>query len=62
MEALEYYRRVAATAKLQFHLFEEVTEVQKNEKSFSVTTDKQNYHAKHIIICTLGFCVFPYIY
>lgn len=59
-EALEYYRRVAVATNLQLHLFEEVTEVQKNEKSFTITTDKQTYYAAQIIICT-GFYDIPYL-
>ncbi len=59
-EALEYYRRVAVTADIQLKLFEEVTGIQKEGTTFSVTTAKQNYTAKHIIICT-GFYDIPYL-
>ncbi len=59
-EALEYYRRVAISGKLHVHLFEEVTAVKKEEDSFHVITNKQNYSAKHIIIAT-GFYGIPFL-
>jgi thioredoxin reductase (NADPH) len=59
-EALEYYRRVTQASQLNFHLFEEVTQVTKQEKIFSISTSKQNYTADHIIIAT-GFYDIPYL-
>jgi len=59
-EALEYYRRVAITAGSNIKLFEEVTEVDKEDKSFRVTTNKSTYSADNIIICT-GFYDIPYL-
>ena len=59
-EALEYYRRVAASATLDIHLFEEVTAVAKGGSLFSITTDKQTYHAKNVVIAT-GFYDIPYL-
>jgi thioredoxin reductase (NADPH) len=59
-EALEYYRRVAQASQLNFHLFEEVTHVAKQEKIFSISTSKQYYTADYIIIAT-GFYDIPYL-
>jgi thioredoxin reductase (NADPH) len=59
-EALEYYRRVAISGKLNVHLFEEVTAVKKEEDGFDVLTNKQKYSAKHIIIAT-GFYGIPFL-
>lgn len=68
-EALEYYRRVTTSHHLNIHLFEEVLDVssgfpetgnQKPGTSFSVTTNKANYTADHIIIAT-GFYDIPYL-
>lgn len=58
-EALEYYRRVAGSFHLKLHLFEEVTDVQKNGDAFNVITARQSYSADHIIIAT-GFYDIPY--
>ncbi|TSJ37290.1 YpdA family putative bacillithiol disulfide reductase [Mucilaginibacter corticis] len=52
-EALEYYRRVATSNHLPINLFEEVTAIEHTD-SYTVTTSKATYEAKHIIICT-GF-------
>lgn len=59
-EALEYYRRVAIAGDLRVHLFEEVKEVNKNGKVFSVVTTKEKYSAFNIIVCT-GFYDIPYL-
>lgn len=63
-EALEYYRRVTAAYQLNIHLFEEVRSVQQpaagQEDLFTVTTGKNIYTAKNIIICT-GFYDIPYL-
>jgi thioredoxin reductase (NADPH) len=53
-EALEYYRRVATSNHLPINLFEEVTNIQHNSDSYTVTSDKGTYQAKHIVIST-GF-------
>ncbi len=58
-EGLEYYRRVAISGGLHVKLFEEVTEVKK-ENHFIVTTTKQQYNANNIIVCT-GFYDIPYL-
>jgi thioredoxin reductase (NADPH) len=59
-EALEYYRRVALSAKLQIHLFEEVIAVEKNGNVFLVQTSKAAYSTRNIIIAT-GFYDIPYL-
>jgi thioredoxin reductase (NADPH) len=59
-EALEYYRRVAASAALNIHLFETVIDILKNEKEFEVTTSLNKYTASNIIIAT-GFYDIPYL-
>src|SRR6476646_3670452 len=67
-EALEYYRRVALSNKVNIHLFEKVEEVsrqlpvagnQEQAISFLVTTNKTTYTANYIIIAT-GFYDIPY--
>lgn len=74
IEALEYYRRVATSAKLNINLFEKVLEVKrgksgvvsresvvKNEKEiFEIITSKQTYQTKNIIIAS-GFYDIPYL-
>ncbi len=50
-EALEYYRRIVTSNKLNIHLFEKVLEVNK-EDSFLIKTDKTNYKASNIIVAT----------
>ncbi|MES1217607.1 MAG: YpdA family putative bacillithiol disulfide reductase [Bacteroidota bacterium] len=69
MEALEYYRRVALSFNINIHLFEEVRSVDsstltvdnpQSQKSFTITTNKENYTADNIIIAT-GFYDIPYL-
>lgn len=57
-EALEYYRRIVTSNQLNIHLFEKVTEVVKNDGSFSITTDKNQYVSKNIVVAT-GFYDIP---
>lgn len=58
-EAVEYYRRVAEKFKLKINLFEKVTEVIKKEHDlFEVTTVKQHYRVKNVVIST-GFYDVP---
>ncbi len=59
-EALEYYRRVAASFHLNVHLFEKVNDVEKKEDHFIVTTSKSFYTSLNIIIAT-GFYDIPYL-
>ena len=53
-EALEYYRRVAASRQLPVHLFEEVVNLKKEDGVFQITTTKGVYTAKNVILST-GF-------
>ena len=57
-EALEYYRRVTVNYDLNIRLFENVLSVEKENDLFKITTSKQYYHAKNIIIAT-GFYDIP---
>ncbi len=57
-EALEYYRRIVTSNKLNMHLFEKVENVQKNNNTFSITTDKNTYISKQIVVAT-GFYDIP---
>jgi len=57
-EALEYYRRVAVSNKLNIQLQEEVITAQRNNDHYEVQTSKQSYSARHIIIAT-GFYDIP---
>ncbi|WP_422105382.1 YpdA family putative bacillithiol disulfide reductase [Winogradskyella sp.] len=57
-EALEYYRRVATSNKLEINLYEEVTSINKNDIHFEVETTKQSYRAQSVIIAT-GFYDIP---
>ncbi|WP_435624897.1 YpdA family putative bacillithiol disulfide reductase [Flagellimonas sp.] len=57
-EALEYYRRIVTSNKLNIHLFEMVNEVTKYGDSFQINTSKDSYLAKNIIVAT-GFYDLP---
>lgn len=58
-EALEYYRNIHRYFKFNINLFEKVTEVKKIKNStFVVSTDKNLYEAKNVIIAT-GFYDIP---
>jgi thioredoxin reductase (NADPH) len=59
-EALEYYRRVAVSAELEIHLFEEVQEVKKINSVFIARTLKGQYEGKNIIVST-GFYGIPFL-
>lgn len=66
-EALEYYRRVTASHKLNIHLFEKVLSVKPEGKSpsddasvlYEVQTEKDRYTAEFVVIAT-GFYDIPY--
>jgi len=69
VEALEYYRRVAASHHLKIHLFEKVLEVgsqlpvtsnRKPATMFSISTTRGTYTTNYIIIAT-GFYDIPYL-
>lgn len=53
-EALEYYRRVATSHNLPVRLFEAVTAIQPDQGIYTVTTTKDVYQSKRVIIAT-GF-------
>jgi len=53
-DALEYYRRVALSNNLPIHLFEEVTEVKPEDGHYVITTKKNTYRAKKVVLST-GF-------
>ena len=59
-EALEYYRRVAVSNKINIHLFEKVESVKKENDQFKILTTKSEYSAANIIIAT-GFYDIPYL-
>ncbi len=59
-EALEYYRRVASSWKLNVRLYEKVLQVAEKNEGFQVKTSKELYEAKHIIIAT-GFYDLPFM-
>ncbi|MDT0555745.1 YpdA family putative bacillithiol disulfide reductase [Patiriisocius hiemis] len=56
-EALEYYRRVVTSNQLNINLYEKVIDVIK-EENFLITSEKQRYNAKKVIIST-GFYDLP---
>ncbi|MGC1516130.1 MAG: YpdA family putative bacillithiol disulfide reductase [Maribacter sp.] len=57
-EALEYYRRIVTSNKLNIQLFEKVEDVQKYADIFTITTTKNTYTANHVIVAT-GFYDIP---
>lgn len=61
-EALEYYRRVASSWKLEIKLYERVTKIAKNEVSglFEITSEREEYKARNIALAT-GFYDYPYL-
>ena len=59
-EALEYYRRAASSWNLRTRLYEKIASVQNEKDTFLVTSQKQTYKAKNLIIAT-GFYDLPYL-
>jgi len=59
-EALEYYRRVASHWNLELKLYEAIKKIKKVQAHFSITTDKNRYTAKSIVIAT-GFYDRPFM-
>lgn len=57
-EALEYYRRIITSNKLNIHLFEKVEDVKKVDETFTITSDKNTYTAQQIVVAT-GFYDIP---
>ena len=59
-EALEYYRRVASSWKLNTRLYERIEEIKKEADHFSIASSKQVYQSKNLILAT-GFYDLPYL-
>jgi bacillithiol disulfide reductase len=59
-EALEYYRRVCSSWKLEVKLYEEVKAVQLKDRMHHIATTKGNYAARAIVLA-LGFYDLPYL-
>ena len=57
-EALEYFRRVKSTWKLNVHTFEKVLSVKNGNGIFSVETSKDKYESKNVIVA-IGFYDYP---
>lgn len=57
-EALEYYRRIATSNKLNIHLFEKVTRVETDGAGHKVTSIKAEYKTNNVVIAT-GFYDIP---
>ncbi|MFH1194350.1 MAG: YpdA family putative bacillithiol disulfide reductase [bacterium] len=57
-EALEYYRRVKESWKLNVNTYEKVISISGKKGKFSVETEKGEYQSKNIIIAS-GFFDFP---
>jgi thioredoxin reductase (NADPH) len=53
-DALEYYRRVALANTLPLHLFEEVTQIEQTDGTYTIKSSKAVYQASNIVIAT-GF-------
>ncbi|WP_421874642.1 YpdA family putative bacillithiol disulfide reductase [Marinoscillum sp.] len=59
-EALEYFRRVASSWKLNTRLYESVSAIDKIDDLYKVTTSKGEFLAKAIVIAT-GFYDLPFL-
>ncbi len=59
-EALEYYRRVCSSWKLDVKLYEEVKEIRSDGNHHFITTEKGDYNTNAVIIA-LGFYDLPYL-
>ena len=59
-ESLEYYRRVCSHWKLNVRLYEKVEAITKGENFHRISTTKNTYHAKAVIL-SLGFYDLPYL-
>ncbi len=57
-EALEYYRRVKDSWKLNVNTYEKVTKVKIDSGSFNIQSDKGNYKSAYLIVAT-GFFDYP---
>lgn len=54
LEALEYYRRVKESWKLNVHTYEKVTDITPFNELYEILTDKDTYQA-HSIVIAVGF-------
>ncbi|WP_416867351.1 MAG: YpdA family putative bacillithiol disulfide reductase [Imperialibacter sp.] len=59
-EALEYYRRVTSSWKLNVRLYEPVNSVEKKGDFFVISTSKATFEARNVILAT-GFYDLPYL-
>ena len=57
-DALEYYRRITTSNKLNINLFEKVESVKKLDDTFNVKTNRNIYKSKKIVVAT-GFYDIP---
>ena len=57
-EALEYYRRIATSNKINIKLFEKATRVESKDNLHTVTSTKNQYTAKNVVVAT-GFYDIP---
>jgi thioredoxin reductase (NADPH) len=57
-EALEYYRRIVTTNKLQINLFEKVEHISSDKDAFTVISNKATYKTGSVVIAT-GFYDIP---
>lgn len=51
-EAMEYYRRIVGSFHINIKLYEEVTGMERKDSSYIVTTKKQKYRSKYVIVAT----------
>jgi thioredoxin reductase (NADPH) len=57
-EALEYYRRVKDSWKLNVNTYEKVETIERGDDYFKIGSDKNIYQSKYVIVAT-GFFDFP---
>jgi thioredoxin reductase (NADPH) len=57
-EALEYYRRIVTSNKLNINLFEKVLQVNNMDGTFNIKTSKSDYTSKNVVVAT-GFYDIP---
>ncbi len=57
-EALEYYRRVKSSWKLNVNTYEKILDIKGEKGEYSVITNKRTYFCKNVILAT-GFYDFP---
>ncbi len=57
-DALEYYRRIVTSNKLNINLFEKVENISKTDAIFSITSSKETYKSSNVVLAT-GFYDIP---